>query len=59
MNQHVRLHTGNCAPIDCTCGGESTPAEARNSSSVLMVPRERLICAASTMVDCRERVDDE
>ena len=42
--------TGNCAWMDWSCGGDSTPEEARYSSSVLMVPRERLICAASGIV---------
>jgi hypothetical protein len=42
--------TGSCAWIDCSCGGESTPAEARYSSSVLIVPSERLTCAGSDIV---------
>ena len=42
--------TGNCASILCSCGPLRTPELARNSSSVRMVPRERLICAASGML---------
>jgi hypothetical protein len=42
--------TGSCAWMDCSCGGESTPAAARYSSSVLIVPSERLICAGSDIV---------
>jgi len=44
--------TGNCAWIDCNCGGDKTPEFARYSSSVLMVPSERLICAGSGMAGC-------
>ena len=44
--------TGNCAWIDCNCGGDKTPELARYSSSVLMVPSERLICAGSGMAGC-------
>lgn len=39
--------TGSCAMIDWNCGGERTFEAWRNSSSVRMVERERLICAGS------------
>ena len=45
--------TGNCAWIDCNCGGDKTPELARYSSSVLIVPSERLICAGSGMAGVR------
>jgi hypothetical protein len=43
--------TGNCAPILCNCSGLNMPVEARNSSSVLMVLRERLSCAGSAILN--------
>ena len=39
--------TGSWAIMDCICGGERTLEAWRNSSSVRMVERERLICAGS------------
>jgi hypothetical protein len=44
------LLTGSCACIDWNCGGDKTPAAAKYSSSVLIVPRERLICAGSDIL---------
>ena len=46
-------HTGNWDMMDWNCAGFKRPESRRNSSSVRMVPRERLAAAGSTpMVVC-------
>jgi len=52
------IRTGNCACIDCNCGGAKTPLETRYSSSVLIVLMERLICAASGILMVYFRSND-
>lgn len=42
--------TGSWARIDWNCGPERTFDACKNSSSVRMVERERLICAGSGIV---------
>ena len=44
------MHTGNCDMMDWNCAGFKRPESRRNSSSVRMVPRERLAAAGSTPI---------
>lgn len=41
------IHTGNCAIILAICPGANTLLACKNSNSVRIVLRERLICAGS------------
>ena len=44
------LRTGSCDMMDWNCAGFKRPESRRNSSSVRMVPRERLAAAGSTPI---------
>ena len=46
----MALRTGSWAIMDWNWGGLTTPESRRNSSSVRMVERERLMPALSAMV---------